>query len=332
MPEPEARPTVPHDDIENLLDGELSRLPDKYRAAIVLCDLEGHTRKEAALHLGVPEGTVAARLTRARAMLAKRLLRRGFVQPRLVVALFPPAAVVSGTIHGATAGVISPTVATLMQGALNAMLWRKLQTVTAVLLVVAMLGLGGGLLARHTAAPRSAAVKAPAKGGPEARKKLAEAIKQERKRFAGTWQLVGLEVQGRKASRKVIDEEFVRPKIIHYAQNLGMKIPRTQGVNIVVVYDAEGKWKEQTDRAPILTFSEGTSSINPAGKPRTIDQVVTRRVGGKGYTRRGIYEFVNSDTLRVCFAEPGKPRPAGFSTKPDDGCSLLVFARVEKGK
>src|SRR5207244_3599803 len=143
------------------------------------------------------------------------------------VALFPnatsagvPAAVVSGTIQAAAAGVISPSVTALMQGALKAMLLRKLQTVTAVLLVAAMLGLGGGLLARHTAAPRGEAVKAPAKGGPEARKKLAEAIKQERKRLAGTWRLVGLEVAGRKASQKEIDAEVVRIKIIHYAQNL----------------------------------------------------------------------------------------------------------------
>src|SRR5262245_3462035 len=64
-------------DLQPLLDQELSCLPDKYRAAIVLCDLEGKARKEAARQLGVPDGTLAARLARGRVMLAKRLARHG---------------------------------------------------------------------------------------------------------------------------------------------------------------------------------------------------------------------------------------------------------------
>ena len=60
-------------DEQRLLDQELCRLPANYRAVIVLCELEGQTRKEAARQLKVPEGTVAGWLARARAMLAKRL-------------------------------------------------------------------------------------------------------------------------------------------------------------------------------------------------------------------------------------------------------------------
>ena len=58
-------------DLQPLLDQELSRLPDKYRVAIVLCDLQGKTRREVAQQLALPPGTVAGRLTRGREMLAK---------------------------------------------------------------------------------------------------------------------------------------------------------------------------------------------------------------------------------------------------------------------
>src|SRR4051794_6149188 len=60
-----------------ILDEELGRLPDRFRAAIVACDLEGRTRGEAAGELGWREGTVASRLARGRALLARRLARRG---------------------------------------------------------------------------------------------------------------------------------------------------------------------------------------------------------------------------------------------------------------
>src|SRR5215471_11909254 len=77
MPEPAAAAQDLWNDLQPLLDQALSRLPDKYRVAIVLCDLEGKTRKDAARQLAVPEGTLAARLARGRVILAKRLVRHG---------------------------------------------------------------------------------------------------------------------------------------------------------------------------------------------------------------------------------------------------------------
>jgi RNA polymerase sigma factor (sigma-70 family) len=148
------------DDWEGLLDHELSLLPDKYRAAIVLCDLEGKTRKEAARQLGWPEGTVAARLARAHALLAKRLTRRGvafsggalagIVSLNIASASLPSSLIASTSraailyAAGQSAGAISTKVAVLAKGVLNIMLLTKLKTISATALMLTLvLGFGG---------------------------------------------------------------------------------------------------------------------------------------------------------------------------------------------
>jgi RNA polymerase sigma factor (sigma-70 family) len=145
MPEPEAVPQeADWQDLQPLLDQELNRLPEKYRSAIVLCDLEGKSRKDAAHLLHLPEGTLSSRLTRARAKLAGRLSRRGLVLPGAALATVlaqkaapagVPAPLVSSTVQGATAlvagpaagGVISAPVAALTEGVMKAMLLRQLK-------------------------------------------------------------------------------------------------------------------------------------------------------------------------------------------------------------
>ena len=56
---------------------ELDRLPEPFRAAVVLCDLEGHSYEQAAGLLDCPVGTVQSRLARGRERLRRRLERRG---------------------------------------------------------------------------------------------------------------------------------------------------------------------------------------------------------------------------------------------------------------
>ena len=63
-------------ELRPVLDAELERLPEKYRAPLVLCYLQGKTNEEAARQLGWPPGSMSARLARGRAMLGDRLAGR----------------------------------------------------------------------------------------------------------------------------------------------------------------------------------------------------------------------------------------------------------------
>lgn len=171
MPEPAVTPTDDGSELRLLLDQELSRLADVYREAIVLCDLEGKTRKEAAQQLGIPEGTLSGRLTTARRQLAKRLSRRGLVLsgtaiaialsqsalsacvPDSLVALTAKAAsaVATGSV---TAGTVSANVVVLTQGVLKTMSTAKVKTITAVVLTF-FLTAGVALVGHARATPVS---------------------------------------------------------------------------------------------------------------------------------------------------------------------------------
>ncbi|MGH7226765.1 MAG: RNA polymerase sigma factor, partial [Gemmataceae bacterium] len=60
-----------------ILDEEINRLPTKYRLPVLLCYLQGLSSEEAAQRLGCAKGTVFSRLSRARDLLRRRLVRRG---------------------------------------------------------------------------------------------------------------------------------------------------------------------------------------------------------------------------------------------------------------
>jgi RNA polymerase sigma factor (sigma-70 family) len=176
MPQPQARPEPDFwHDVTPWIDSELGRLPQKYRAVIVLCDLQGRSRKEAAHQLQIPEGTLSSRLTTARALLAKRLARHGLAVPGAVLAALVaqngvsasvPASVVSSTIKAAslfaagqasTTGVISGKVICLTQGVLTTMMLSKIRIAAGVLFAVAaVLGAGSAIYCTRAAEPGQA--------------------------------------------------------------------------------------------------------------------------------------------------------------------------------
>jgi RNA polymerase sigma factor (sigma-70 family) len=153
-----ARPDPATDDgwqeLLPLLDRELDRLPERYRVAVVLCDLEGRTRREAARQLGVPEGTLSGRLTRAHRLLARRMARYGLAPmagalaallgrdaasagvPRGLEAAAARAAALATGGQVLAAGAVPARVLALTEGVIKTMLLAKLKTFVAVAFVL----------------------------------------------------------------------------------------------------------------------------------------------------------------------------------------------------
>jgi RNA polymerase sigma factor (sigma-70 family) len=157
-------------ELQEVLDGVLARLPEKYRTPLVLCYLEGETQEEVALRLNRPLGTVRSWLARGRTMLRNRLARQGVTLSVEAVgaallgsaacarAIEMPISLVQPTLNAALriAGgkavgeLVSAEVAGLVKGGIASMLTSKFKTGVALCLALAVLAAGAGLAARQT--------------------------------------------------------------------------------------------------------------------------------------------------------------------------------------
>jgi RNA polymerase sigma factor (sigma-70 family) len=159
LPAPELAGDADWHDLRPVLDDEIARLPEKYRAPFVLCYLEGRTNEEAATQLGCPKGTVLSRLSRGRERLRARLARRGVALSATAFALTlsqnaasasVPAALVSPTVGAAVpfaagtaaAELVPAHVAALTEGMLKTMTLFLKAKITAAVLALAVLGTG----------------------------------------------------------------------------------------------------------------------------------------------------------------------------------------------
>jgi RNA polymerase sigma factor (sigma-70 family) len=231
---PTAQPTPDAEaagqELRPLLDGAVSRLPEKYREPVVLCELEGRPRREVARQLGIPEGTLSSRLAAARKRLARRLARPGAGLPSAALAALlareagaqvPQALASAARVPGmAGGGAVPATVVALAERVMKGMFLMKLKQLLALILLVGAVGAAGTALSAlgsvegvvppqvHSAAqPAGEPTKQPPRRAQEviawgvpvamdkgvpAPGKPEEAVRREQARLRGKWRLVAI--------------------------------------------------------------------------------------------------------------------------------------------
>ena len=123
--------------------------------------------------------------------------------------------------------------------------------------------------------------------------------KEEWKRLNGTWEVVNVVTDG------------------------VTTWPSRRGPAITMMFK-DGKYAVKTNNE---NDAEGAAKVAPRDSPRSLD--ITPATGpNKGKTFLGIYEF-RGDTLRLCFALPGKPRPKAFQSKEGSGHILITHKRAK---
>jgi RNA polymerase sigma factor (sigma-70 family) len=343
LPEPALAEESWNDDLKVLIDQELSRLPTKYRIPILLCELEGKSRKEAAEILGCPEGSLSSRLARAKTMLAKRLARHGLavsggslgaaLAQNAASACVPPsiAAVTIKTATlvatgQATVGMISPKVAALIEGVLKVMLLSKLK-IGAIWLVMSLLAFGAGLFIYQGATAQSGTIEQAPEGTKQtlpAPKRLPHnenvdppkknVIRVDEEELQGAWQLIASTEDGRDVPVDLVKQVHVK---FH-----GGKMKFTPPLEF-----HEKQFEGEQKKYGEFKLGEGdfelTFHLDPTSKPKSIDLVLPDDIG-KRQVIKGIYSL-EGDRLRIC-ARLGD-RPTDLTCRTGSKRVLYVMER-----
>lgn len=138
-----------------ILDEELGQLPEKYRAPLILCYLEGMTYDEARRALCWPAGTLKQRMSKGRELLRTHLTRRGLALAGNTLALAiaettagaaVPRELMQATLLGAVgragAGAIRAEALALAERLLAASATLRLKLAIVILIAVCSLGTG----------------------------------------------------------------------------------------------------------------------------------------------------------------------------------------------
>jgi RNA polymerase sigma factor (sigma-70 family) len=270
-------PTAEPDDlswreVRQVLHEEVSRLPERYRAPLVLCYLEGATQGAAAVQLKLAKSTLREHLDRGRALLRTRLMRRGLGPAAvLVTAAWPaanapacvPSSLVSGTIKAASlfaagqavaAGAVSAPAAALAEGVLKAMLLSKVKVAAVLLLALGALGVGASALPHRTvAAELQSPVSKSASAGPDdgnlketvlaLTQRLWEAhTKQDRNTFNNLLadDYVGLDISRREYTKAAALDYVANYRVTEYSIN-NAKVIQLNATSAVVTYEVRFK-------------------------------------------------------------------------------------------
>lgn len=302
-------------ELRAILHEELNRLPEKYRAPLLLCYWEGKTRDEAAEQLGVTSGAFKKCLERARGLLGSRLVGRGLIPSAAIftAAFFDSSAraaassaLIKSTAHAAVAFAsghgapgVSATAVALAQGAIRIMTITKWASniVAATLLLAVGAGLTWGGYSALNPSGGSGAVQPVVvsdqqpKGGEKAGGKQTDA-----ERIVGTW----IFVEG-VANGKNLPAEFLAAARMIFTKDGGMSMK-------------------------ILTEEKG--GAYKMVEPGKIDMDAFGKKDAKG-----IYKFDGNDKVSLCFNESDNAkRPTQFSGISDSGQVLLVLRRAKAGE
>lgn len=158
---------VANNDLEQLIDAEIDTLPEPFRLAFVLCEVEQRTAADAAMALGCPTGTIESRLTRARKWLRARLARRGVTVGAMAGISFVSDAVPSSARAGALAmsmgtSRVPATLAMVADRVVRAGLGSMVIGIGLTIASFGALGLGGLIwMSSETSAPTMGSPNSP---------------------------------------------------------------------------------------------------------------------------------------------------------------------------
>jgi RNA polymerase sigma factor (sigma-70 family) len=314
-----AAPPAEVDDLMPFLDEALNDLPEHYRVAVILCELQGWSRKAAANRLGIVEGTLSSRLAKARQLLARRLARHAPAAPVAVVgglltqsasaSCVPPSllATASNIPHSSTAEVVA-----LAEGVLRMMLLSKIKTVALGSMIVSLLVWAGVLLGNGPLAGNESTVIHPKENPAIALPVNQPTPKQEKAgsepapkkdqsdqgRLQGIWRVVEATYDGNSLTE---------------AQLKDMRLT-VRGNTMLWDINDETVTPNKFTLAPLKTPKHiGITGQNAAGIRLSV-------------AAGGVYKL-DGEKLWICVADEAKAEPKGFASEKGSDILLCVLER-----